>query len=265
MEDARRNDGEQARLWNGPGARGWVEAQTLLDRMFMPFEDLLVDAVRAEAARRVLDVGCGTGGTTPAVARALGAGGRCTGIDVSEPMIAAARARAARERTPADFIRADAQSHPFAPGAFDMVISRFGVMFFDDPVRAFANLRRAATGGAALRCVVWRGAADNPFMTAAERAAAPLMPDLPARRPDEPGQFAFADRRRVRAILEASGWAAIDIRPVDVECRLPETDLVRYLTWLGPVGRALQEADDLTRARVVAAVRPAFDAYVHGA
>jgi hypothetical protein len=102
-------------------------------------------------------------------------------------------------------------------------------------------------------------------MTTAERAATPLLPALPPRRPDGPGQFAFADRVRVHAILEASGWSGVDIRPIDVDCRLPEAELVRYLTRLGPVGLALQEADERMRTRVVAAVRPAFDPYVRGA
>jgi hypothetical protein len=102
-------------------------------------------------------------------------------------------------------------------------------------------------------------------MTAAERAAAPLLPNLPARRPDAPGQFAFANRDRVHAILEESGWAGIDIRPIDVECAFPEKELVTYLTRLGPVGMVLHEADDRTRSQVVQTVRPAFDPYVHGA
>ena len=101
-------------------------------------------------------------------------------------------------------------------------------------------------------------------MTTAERAAAPLLPNLPPRRPDGPGQFAFADDRRVHRILEDGGWTDIDIRPIDVECTLPEKDLVVYLTRLGPVGLILQEADERTRARVVEAVRPAFDPYVDG-
>jgi hypothetical protein len=95
-------------------------------------------------------------------------------------------------------------------------------MFFDDPVRAFANLRRAARDDAELRFIAWRSAAENPFMTTAERAAAPLLPNLPARPPDAPGQFAFADRRRVHAVLEDSGWTEIDIRPIDVPRTLSE-------------------------------------------
>jgi SAM-dependent methyltransferase len=261
MEGTRAAD-EQAALWNGPAGRAWVQAQELLDRVFEPFQELLLAPV--VAGSRVLDVGCGAGGTTLAAARRLGAGGHAVGVDISEPLIAAARARADREGSRATFVRADAQTHAFAPGGFDLILSRFGVMFFDDPVRAFANLRGAGTDGASLRFIAWRAVAENPFMTTAERAAAPLLPELPARRADAPGQFAFADDARVRRILHESGWAAIDVRPVDVACAFPEADLVPYLTRLGPVGLVLQDADETTRRRVVEAVRAAFDPYVFG-
>ena len=264
MDVTHETNDEQARLWNGAGARAWIETQELLDRTFKPFDDLLVEAVISRGRGTVLDVGCGTGGTTLAVAR-LAAGNRCVGIDISEPMINAARARAERERIPASFICADAQTHVFEPASADIVMSRFGVMFFDDPIRAFANLRGAATDDAALLFIAWRSAEENPFMTTAERAAAPLLPNLPPRQPDGPGQFAFADKTRVQTILDESGWAEIDIRPIDVACTLPETELVTYLTRFGPVGRLLQETDEATRARVVEAARAAFDPFVHGA
>jgi SAM-dependent methyltransferase len=257
-------DNEQSRMWNGPSGHAWVDAQDLLDRILQPFEDRLLEAVAALSPARVLDIGCGTGSTTLAIARQLGTGGRCTGVDISEPMLALARARAEREGSSARFIRADAEQYPFEPGSADLIVSRFGVMFFDDPVRAFANLRQAAAGNAALRCITWRSAPENPFMTVAERAAAPRLPNLPARRPDAPGQFAFGSREKVTAILESSGWTGIDIRPLDVVCSFPETELVRYFTRLGPVGMALQEADDGTRAHVIATIRPAFDPFVKG-
>ena len=263
-DDDQSKHGEQSALWNGPGARGWVALQALIDGVYRPFDDRLVDDVSTETTRRVLDVGCGTGSTTVAIARRLGAAVRCTGIDISEPMIAAARDRARRENVSAAFVVADAQRQPLEPASFDAIVSRFGVMFFDDPVAAFTNLRRAASAGARLRAIAWRSAANNPFMTAAERAAAPLLPDLPVRRPDEPGQFAFADAGRVRRILEDGGWSGIDIQPIDVSCAMSEDALVPYVSQLGPVGRALQQADDDLRARVVAAVRPGFDPYVHG-
>lgn len=256
---------EQARLWNGPAGRAWVDTQALLDRLFEPLAAPLAAAVPGGAPARVLDVGCGTGAVTLALARRLGPGGCCTGIDISQPMIAAARARAAREGlAAAAFVEADAQVHAFAPAAFDAIVSRLGVMFFGDPVAAFANLRRAAKAGAALRFVAWRGAAENPFMTAAERAAAPLLPGLPPRRPGAPGQFAFAERNRVAAILEDSGWTGIDVQPVEFACAMPEPDLVPYLSRLGPVGIALAQAEEPLRARVIERVRAAFEPWVHG-
>lgn len=256
---------QQAALWNGDAGHAWVEAQEVLDQMLEPFVEPLVAAADAGPAAKILDVGCGTGATTLAIARRLGPAAECTGVDISAPMIALARERAERERARATFVVADAETHPFEASRYDAVVSRFGVMFFEDSVRAFANLRRAAKGNGALRFVAWRSAEENSFMTTAERAAAPLLPSIPPRRAEEPGQFAFADANRVRRILEQSGWAAIDIRPVDVLCTFPESALRQYVTRLGPLGRMLDEADERTRAQVGEAVRAAFEPYVHGA
>lgn len=256
---------EQTQLWNGSAGRAWVDTQEVLDRLFKPFEDVLVEAVSARSPEAVLDVGCGTGATTLAVARRLAPHARCLGVDISEPMIALARRRAEAAGAPVTFVCANAQTHLFEPASVDAMMSRFGVMFFDDPVRAFANLRSAARNGAEMRFIAWRSAADNPFMTTAERAAASLLPDMPPRQPNAPGQFAFADRDRVHVILTESGWSGIDIAPLDVACSLPHSDLNRYLSRLGPVGMLLEQADDETRARVMDVVGPAFDPFVQGA
>jgi ubiquinone/menaquinone biosynthesis C-methylase UbiE len=264
VETTQQPNAEQIALWNDTAGRAWVETQETLDAVLEPFEDLLVEAVTKRQAQRVLDIGCGTGSTTLAVARQLGRNGVAVGVDISEPMIALAKRRAEAESSPARFIRADAQTHAFEPASFDMIVSRFGVMFFDDSVRAFTNLRRATTRGGELKAIVWRSAADNPFMTAAERAAAPFLPQMPARKPDEPGQFAFADRNRVYSILEKSGWTDIRIERLDVACALPEHELNDYISRLGPLGRVLQQLDEQERARIIEAVRAAFDPYVHG-
>jgi SAM-dependent methyltransferase len=255
---------EQAAAWNGRSGCAWIEAQETLDRMFLPFEEMLAGLIAPGSNESSLDVGCGTGTTTLAIARRLSVGGHAVGIDISEPMIAVAKARAGHEGSQASFIAADAQNHPFAPASFDAVVSRFGVMFFSDPARAFTNLRGALKSGAALHAIVWRGPADNPFMTAGERAAAPLLPQLPPRRPDGPGQFAFGDPQNVAGILGESGWKAIDIRPLDVECTVATEELERYMTRLGPVGQVLQDVDESTRQRVIAAVRAGYDPFVHG-
>jgi len=265
MDTTQQANAQQIALWNGSAGRGWVEAQESLDRLFEPFEDLLVAAVAERKAQRVLDIGCGTGSTTLAVARLLArSNGSAVGLDISEPMIALAKRRAELVSAPPRFLCADAQTHAFQPASFDMIISRFGVMFFDDSVRAFANLRRAAKPYAALHTIVWRSATDNPFMTAAERAAASFLPEIPKRTPDEPGQFALADRDRVYSILEKSGWSEIDIRPLDVACTLPEHELDAYIARLGPLGRVLQQFDESMQKRIIEAVRSAFDPFVHG-
>ena len=264
MDTTQRANEEQIALWNDTAGRASVELQETLDRALEPFEDLLVRAVAARKARRVLDIGCGTGSTTLAVARQIGPKGTAVGVDISEPMIALAKQRAERESAPPRFFCADAQTHAFETASFDMIVSRFGVMFFDDPVRAFANLRRAAAPKADLHVIAWRSPADNPFMTTAERAAAPFLPQMPARRADEPGQFAFADRGHVSSILEKSGWAEIDIEPFEVICSLREPELEAYFTRLGPLGRVLPQLDEKSRSRIIDTVRAAFEPYVHG-
>ena len=257
-------DDDQRALWNGIAGHAWVEAQGTLDAMLRPFQDLLVEAVAAGPGGRVLDVGCGTGSTTLAIARQLGANGHATGIDISAPMLDHARARAERERSSATFVCADAQKHAFEPASHDMIVSRFGVMFFADPVDAFANLRRAAAPGGLLHVIVWQGPAENPFMTTAERAAAPLLPEIPPRRADGPGQFGLADDGRVRDILARSGWAEPEIEPIELTCTMPEPELLGYVTRLGPLGRILPAVDEHRRAEIVETVRAAFDPYVQG-
>jgi SAM-dependent methyltransferase len=238
----------QRERWKGAGGNAWVELQALTDELMAPLVAPLVDGLSGA----VLDVGCGTGATTAAAARVAD---RVVGVDISEPMLEAARRRAPE----LEFVVADAQTHPFE--GFDWVISRFGVMFFDDPVAAFANLRRAA---GRLRCLVWRGADENPFMTTAERAARPVLPTIEPRDPDGPGQFAFADPGKVRAILREAGWDGVELEPLDVDCVMPLAALETFFTRIGPTAIALQGADEATRRRVVEVVRPAFEPYVEG-
>jgi len=255
----------QAALWNDLGGRTWAELQDMLDRLFLPLEALLVDAAVVAGGKRVLDVGCGAGATTLAVARALGPGSRCTGVDISAPLIAAATARAAAAGAAnVTFIEADAQTYAFDAGSFDTVISRMGVMFFDDPVAAFANLRRAAQPGAQLAFLAWRSRDENPFMTAAERSAATVVSELARRDDDGPGQFGFASAERVKGILEACGWTSIEVRPVDVACSLPVAQLPIYVTQMGAYGRVRGTLDEAARAATDAAVLSAFDPFVAG-
>lgn len=256
---------QQAALWNDANGKAWVEMQPILDEILAPFERLVVNAGYPGEGGNVLDIGCGAGATTLAMARRVGEG-HCVGLDISQPLVALATERARVEGVAnASFEGGDAQAYAFESGRFDAVVSRFGVMFFDDPVAAFANVRQAARRGGKLAFAAWRSPAENDFMTTAARAAAPFLPPAPVPDPDAPGQFAFADGAKVKRILEASGWSSIEVERADVPCRIAEGDLMTYVTRLGPVGAALREVDRATAEKITAVLPTAFAPFVkHG-
>src|SRR4029077_8398777 len=133
---------DQIAYWNGPGGQRWADRQQAQDILLAPVLDILIDRARPKAGERIIDVGCGSGATTIAFAQRIGPSGHVFGIDISGPMLARAR-QSAPAKLPVDFVLADATVYPFDPGSFDLLASRFGVMFFADPVLSFANMRKA--------------------------------------------------------------------------------------------------------------------------
>ena len=262
MTDIAIANAEQSARWNDRAGRSWAELGDMLDRLLAPFVPLVLDGIGPVAGRRILDVGCGAGALTLAAAER---GAEALGVDISAPLIEAARARAGSLGVSgARFLQADAQTHPFDLESFDALISRFGVMFFADPAAAFRNLRSGVRPGGKLAFVAWRNAAENDFMTAAERAAADVLPRLPERIEGGPGQFGFADPGRVGAILAESGWRHAGIRPVDVECSLPEEDLRLYIRRMGPVADLLPALDETVRSEVERRIDAAFEPFLRG-
>lgn len=253
----------QEQLWNGPAADAWLTMQDTLDQLFQPFETSLVEAVEEEGASHVLDIGCGTGATTIAIGRAIASRGHATGADLSAPMIDLAKQRAELCGVDARFIAGDA-SRIAVDAPFDMAASRFGIMFFDDPVAAFARIRALLLPDAPLTAFAWRSPGENPFMTCAERASAPMLPPLPSQQPDAPGQFAFADPNRVRTILTDAGWSHAVLTPFDAECTMPVAALDAYLLHMGRVGIVLKQLDDASRATILTQLRQAFMSFVDG-
>lgn len=249
--------------WNAHRGNVWAELQPLLDRMFLPFERWIADSVADQAARDVLDVGCGAGASSLAIARALAPEGHCTGIDIAPVLVEIAQRRAVEARLDnAKFLVGDAQRYDFADYSYDAVVSRFGVMFFADPVAAFANIASAVRPEGTLTCAVWRSSADNPFMSAAERVISAIAPANGPSDPHAPGQFAFADADRVQSILAASGWAAIDIQPLDMPCTIRADDLAIYARRMGRAGTILPTLDDATRRETEARLDDAFAPFV---
>jgi SAM-dependent methyltransferase len=263
MTDTRLANPDQAAHWNDRAGHAWADLSDALDRLLAPFVPLLLDAAALQPGGRVLDIGCGAGAVTLAAAARVGSEGRAVGVDISAPLIEAATARARKAGLAnAEFVRVDAQAHAFESERFDAILSRFGVMFFENPVAAFRNLATAARPDATLACVAWRSADENPFMTTAERAAAPLLPGFPKREEKGPGQFGWADERQVHAILAESGWGGIRIRPIDMLCSLPEQELGTYVTRMGPLGGLFADLDEAMKAEVARRVEAAFRPFV---
>lgn len=252
---------DMSAYWDRAG-KVWVEMQGLLDRLYQPIAKAVVDAADPRTGEAVLDIGCGSGATSFEAAWRVGPPGRVVGADISAPLVELARRRAGAEGFESvDFVLADAQTHPFEP-TFDAIVSRFGVMFFPDPVAAFANLRGALKPGGRLAFASWRSAEDNPITLVPLAAAAPFLPEMPKYEKDAPGRFAFADADRVRAILRDSGWSDIAIAPLDDPSPVSVDELMTMSLRIGPLNPILAGQDDAVRAKVHDAVARALDPYV---
>ena len=253
----------QADYWNALAGQTWARFQAQLDRQIDPLGREAIRVLAPRAGERILDIGCGCGQTTMELAALAGAAGYVKGADISAPMLEIARARPVPAGAVAPvFEQADAQVARFGDGAFDAAFSRFGVMFFADPVAAFANIRKALRTGGRLAFVCWRPFAENVWMRAPQEAAAPFMPESPPADPTAPGPFAFADARRLRGILDNAGFGDIAIEKFD--CLIGGGDLEQSLELslrVGPLGGALREHPELV-SKVSDAVKAALAGYM---
>jgi SAM-dependent methyltransferase len=258
---------DQISYWNGAGGQRWAERQPVQDILLQPIADLLIDRARIKAGERILDVGCGSGSTSFAFAKAVGSTGHVTGVDISAPMLARARANTP-SGAPVEFVLADATIHAFAPDSFDLLASRFGVMFFADPVLSFSNMHRAMgrTGRLAFAC--WRQPRENPFFMVPLQAVYQHVPKLPPVGPEDPGPFAFASEERVTRILKAAGFSDIAMEPctlaLDVAVGRGLEAAVEGGLQIGPAARALAEQPADVVAAATRSVREALTPYVKG-
>ena len=250
--------------WNGPGSERWTRYQEPHDALLAPLGAPAMDAAGVAPGRRVLDVGCGTGATTVEIARRVGPEGAVTGVDISAPMLANARARAAAQNgLSIAFERADVETHSFAPAAFDAAFSRYGVMFFRNPATAFRNVRDALRPDGRLGFVCWREARLNDWAMVTIRAAAQHLelPDPPG--PEDPGPYSFSEPERVRRILTEAGFCDIALEPLDREVSLGANleDAVINAQHIGPVANVVIDAPQAVRDRIAEDLRQALQPY----
>ena len=258
---------DQIAYWNGPAGQRWADRQAEQDVVLGPVADLLVDRASPQPGERVIDVGCGSGVTTIAFGQRVAPTGHVLGIDISGPMLARARATAPKDLL-IEFALADATVHPFEPASFDLLASRFGVMFFADPVASFANMRKAlrTTGRLAFAC--WREPRENPFFMAPLQAAYKHVPKLPQQGPDDPGPFAFASEARVHRILSEAGFTGIEMEAcpllLDAAVGRGLDGAVQGSLAIGPVNRALDGQPEELRIAAANSIREALTPFAKG-
>jgi SAM-dependent methyltransferase len=256
---------DQIAYWNGPGGQRWANRQQAQDILLAPVLDILINRAKAKPGERIVDVGCGNGSTTLTFAREVGPAGHVLGIDVSAPMLARAR-EAAPADAPVEFVLADATVYPFDRQSFDLVASRFGVMFFAEPALSFANIRSALRPSGRLAFACWREPRDNPWMMTPLQAVYKHVPKLPPQGPEDPGPFAFASEARVQRILGEAGFADIKMERCDLALDVAIGGgldaAVQSALEIGPASRALEGQAPELRAAAANSVREALVPFV---
>jgi SAM-dependent methyltransferase len=258
---------DQIAYWNGPGGQRWADRQQSQDILLAPVADAMIERARTKAGERIVDVGCGSGATTIALAQKVGPSGHVLGIDISAPMLDRAR-QLAPKGAPVEFVLADATIYPFEPASFDLLASRFGVMFFAEPAISFANMRGALRPSGRLAFACWREPRDNPFFMTPLQAVYKHVPKLPQQDPDAPGPFAFASEARVNRVLSEAGFSDIAMERCDLALDIAIgrglDAAVESALEIGPASRALQDHPADVRAAATNSVREALAAYAKG-
>lgn len=237
---------DQAEFWNSEPGQVWVAEQDRFDTLLHEALEAVLDHAAPRPGEAVLDVGCGAGTSSLRLSDMVGAAGRVTALDISAPLLDHARARAGAEPTARSNLRftlGDAQTHELGGLEVDLVISRFGVMFFDDPRAAFANLRRAVRPGGRLAMICWQGAPENPWFMVPMQAAIARLGKPEPMDPLAPGPMAFKDIDRVTAILTGAGWDNASGRPIEVDLIPPQSleAAADFATSAGPATRVMRE------------------------
>jgi ubiquinone/menaquinone biosynthesis C-methylase UbiE len=253
-----------AAFWNSTMGHAWVSQQAVISDVFTSVTSVSLVAAAAKQGEHVIDIGCGPGDTLLAFARAVGPSGDALGVDVSVPMLEFARHRAAEAGLAnVTCALADATTYAFEPRRANLVYSRFGMMFFDDPIKAFTNIRSGMKMGGRLVFVCFRTMPESPWFRVPIEAARPHVPPQPPVDPLAPGMFSLAREDRLRGVLTEAGFREIALNATDVPIHGKDTtQSMAFITQVGPLPALLENASDEQRKRATEAARNALAARI---
>ena len=253
----------EVEYWNSAHTRAWAEEHEVIDRLFAGLTQVALNLTAPQLGERVIDIGCGSGTTVLELASRVGSSGYVLGADVSKPSVEKARERiAAAGVRQAEITLCDVSTHIFPANSFDLVFSRFGVMFFAEPVAAFTNIRKAMKSHGRVALVVFRSPQENKWATAPLAAVRHILPPITPPGPEDPGQFSWADAARVHRILESAGFQDVSLTPHDpvmpLAARGGATEAASFMLRVGPVVRAMGDASEQQRKEVRVALKAFF-------
>ena len=253
----------EVEYWNSAHTRAWADEHKAIDRLFAGITQVTLDLAAPKAGERVIDIGCGSGATVLALAARVGPSGYVLGADVSKPSVEKGRERiAAAGVHQAEIILCDVSTHIFPANSFDLVFSRFGVMFFADPIATFANIRKAMKPDGRVALAVFRTSQENKWATAALASVRHLLPPITPPGPEEPGQFSWADAARVHRILETAGFQGVSLTPRDPGMPLAgrggAAEAAAFMFRVGPIVRATSGASERQKKEVRRALEAFF-------
>jgi SAM-dependent methyltransferase len=253
----------EVEYWNSAHTRAWADEHEAIDRLLAGLTKVALDLAAPKLGERVIDIGCGSGTTVLELAACVGPSGYVLGADVSKPSVEKGQERiAAAGAHQAEIMLCDVSTYVFPANSFDLVFSRFGVMFFADPIATFANIRKAMKPDGRLALAVFRTPQENKWATAALAAVPHLLPPITPPGPEEPGQFSWADAVRVHRILETAGFQNVSLTPHDpampLAARGGAAEAASFMCRVGPVVRATRDASEQQKKEVRSALEAFF-------